>query len=116
MNYKLAKQLKEAGFPQVSHPPIPPYQDYLDQDVNAKSGLVSNPILSELIEACGDNFNILSKARWKCGKTGWIATKFESEEEMISRKITRDNSEFGKSPEEAVARLYLRLKKMAKVK
>ena len=52
MNYKLAKQLKEAGFPQkvrngnVYHPTI------FEADIDA----IYFPTLEELIEWCGDKF------------------------------------------------------------
>lgn len=91
--YKLALRLKDAGFPQ--HP-----NDY---DAHADCWTdVCNPSLSELIEECGDNFMALEKL-----DNIWLAL-------YKGKKINLNNLEDipqGKTPEEAVAKLWLGLKK-----
>lgn len=93
MNYELAKKLEEAGFLVKNRcgceqPCI--HQNY--------------PTLSELIEACGDKFDNLT--RWIGSDTllskGWV-TNYRDDE------VTFDS--FGKTPEEAVANLWLELNK-----
>ena len=78
MNYELAKELKEAGFP-FKHPQSK-WSEYIF------------PTLSELIETCGDGFHLLQR---KDIGGNWSA---------ISRG---GNSGEGKTPEESVARLWI---------
>ncbi len=91
MNYELAKQLKEAGFPQnldgnkcLNGSPLKHYD---------KEGEPYCPTLSELIEACGEELFTLSNI----GRDGhkWEAS-------TINELCTR-----GSTPEEAVAKLWL---------
>ncbi len=107
MNYELAKQLKDAGFPQSFKNPT----HYIEADSDAKFGdviemspekFISIPTLSELIEACKVDL-VLTKylqgvyvysAEWEEEPLEW--TKFD-----------------GKTPEEAVAKLWLELNKKA---
>lgn len=92
MTYELAKQLKDAGFPQTGiHSPLTyhrgedePYEPYLD----------------ELIKACGDGFYSLEQIPIK---RGWRAIVFISLEQHIYAD--------GQTPEEAVAKLYLAINK-----
>lgn len=85
-----AKQLKEAGFPE-SRSDIA----VLDE----KSGITYyHPTLSELIEACGEDFEELVKMNY-----GWDAHGLTEN--------THSGIEHGLSPEEAVANLYLELHK-----
>lgn len=96
MNYELAKQLKDAGFPQDKREcQDDPYTCcehgiyYNGSDINDTPYY---PTLSELIEACGERFYALRRAM-----DIWMA---------------RDDYGFefkGKTPEEAVAKLYLKL-------
>lgn len=93
MDYKLAKQLKDAGFPQnrvIKNMHKPAITD-------GKGDICLNPTLSELIEACREDFSELinkkegwEARRWGCcySKRNWI-------------------TEIGNTPEEAVAKLYL---------
>jgi len=74
MNYELALKLEQAGFPS-----------------DAKVGW-KVPNLSELIEACGDEFYSLQK-----DSDGWVAM-------AKSEWIVNQNAS---TPEEAVANLYL---------
>lgn len=88
MNYELAKELKDAGFPQG--------------DTGRKVGLRSDeaivPTLEELIEKCGDKFYSLVFAI----DNDWRAF---SETDQWNTVATAD----GKTPTEAVARLWLAL-------
>ena len=107
ISYKLAKQLKDAGFPQKElGTPKPPgcphfgnleHREALKKDLLARPGCdcyVYIPTLSELIEEIGyNNFWDLLRT----GYGGWQA---------------RDNfghKEIGENPKEAVAKLYLKL-------
>jgi len=141
MNYKLAKQLKEAGFPQeyINLPSkMPGYTQVHSMDVVWEDGLVQRiqfkngyweardgdkwthielensnackiPTLSELIEVCGDRMVMLFK-EYKERKIIWVAT-----DGTVSGDWILDASEYkkarGKTPEEAVANLWLELNK-----
>ena len=92
--YELAKKLKEAGFPQPGTPSSaivdgisPPYI----------------PTLSELIEACGEEFRMLATRNDYAPSVGWCA--------YGARKVRKWHSfsEEGSTPEEAVANLWLKL-------
>lgn len=90
MNYETAKKLKDAGFPFRE----PTCEFCKEHGISCGA---SYPTLSELIEACGDEFIALHK-----GKNIWYA---EGEDEPLEPE-----QQFGKTPEEAVANLYLALK------
>ena len=108
MNYKLAKELKDAGFPQKSEPVI-------QQEV----GIMYTepcylPSLSELIEACepgkGDEFYLRICHEWEAGYI--YHGYFEGWNNMPREKdgyVDIDVKETGGTPEEAVAKLWLRL-------
>jgi len=91
MNYELAKKLKDAGFP-VKYP------DNLFVE-GEKSAYI--PTLSELIEACGDRFECLSKVenQWWVDERGGFFSNGETA------------TYGGSTPEEAVAKLWLGLNK-----
>lgn len=100
MIYELAKQLKDAGFPQGEGG-----EHYLtcasfDDDENCRSdghiAYASN--LSELIEACGDKFEGLFNTLKYPHANKWLA-------EGYGEKC------LGSTPEEAVAELWLALNK-----
>lgn len=105
MNYEIAKQLKDAGFPQVL-----PKPDFLElHDAVAVADIYAKypdnfdpyrPTLSELIEACGDKISSIVKI----GIGSWGA---------YSVRGTLDNYiyESSDTPEEAVAKLWLALNK-----
>jgi hypothetical protein len=93
MDYELAKQLKDAGFPQ--------------KEPNGFSGLLAHvkgnaddstyyPTLEELIEACGDHFFTLELRNG--GYKRWEA-----------HEAYYNNHHDGSTPTEAVARLWLAL-------
>ena len=88
MNYELAKQLKDAGFPQIGSG----FTLYPNDGIHKE---VRFPTLSELIEACGGNSKALiqqnNKTMWEYAIDGQGAV--------------------GQTPEEAVANLWLELNK-----
>lgn len=111
MTYELALKLKNAGFPQTARGPMYFCTDLgewtysLNCDPYSKAKcetheMIKCPTLSELIEACGDDFCCLEKI----GIQDWIC--YRSEEE-------RNNDDFhmGHSPGEAVAMLWIDLNK-----
>ena len=117
MTYELARQLKDAGFPQKGswedHEGLRYWSTYdggasekhpeiINAD-EANFGFMENlyyiPTLDELIEACGEGFGELAYY----GNNKWGATpmSFKSEKE-------KDYVD-GKTPTEAVANLWLKL-------
>lgn len=93
MNYELAKKLKDAGFP---------FKEHDDDHINEiNGGLGYYATLSELIEACGDNFATLihDKNKRKNSKWYWWSFPYEG---IGARGLT---------PEEAVAKMWLKLNK-----
>jgi len=104
MNYKLAKQLKDAGFPQKANKNS---GIYLDRNTVVKpimkpSDLMPKeytviPILEELIDACGDEFFKLINLN---GEEGWHAEAHNFK-----------GGKIGKTKKEAVAKLWLKLNK-----
>ena len=98
MNYELAKKLKDAGFPQSDD----------IEDITCECGITGCeihdyekayiPTLSELIEACGDKILGIVRANelneWCAIGVGYPLGKIE-----------------GNTPKEAVANLWLEIKK-----
>lgn len=113
MKYQLVKKLKDAGFPQLDQKgklaTFPNLQNpvgyYIAPDKKIGEPTLSNemvyvPTLSELIEACGDcGFALMQE-----GRTSWSAFTGYATDDYT--KMAR-----GSTPEEAVANLYLALKK-----
>ncbi len=99
MDYELAKKLKDVGFPQIG------LDDYCRSTSSVGEDFAYEPDLSELIEACGDRFSHLSKdpERKEWGAAVW--------EDMANPESAKQISKLGKTPSEAVANLYLELKK-----
>lgn len=123
LTYKQAKELKDAGFPQENKKNIPygnriwvnnntdkPFVTYWKDlftegenpqkhNWNIKTDVCKIPTLSELIDACGEdffrlmNFNGVSDATWQAE-----AHKYKG-------------GKGGKTPEEAVAKLWIKLNK-----
>ena len=109
MNYKLAKQLKDAGFPQGvkgSDKGDASTGTWLwdDIDLRNKSSKTYVPTLSELIEACFKLKNPISIFRLDFDQGWWTA---ETNGWVVGR---------GKTPEEAVANLWLALNTDSKEK
>lgn len=111
ITYELSKQLKEAGFPNSED--WVDEQDCFQDDVGYAGRVV--PTLSELIEACGDGMSSLAI----CGST-YKSSKAPRDEngerpfggyEAISSNDEENGWEYGRTPEEAVARLWLALNK-----
>lgn len=95
MNYELAKELKDAGFPQptgLEHP-----LEWRGKIDCAYGVCVYFPTLTELIEKCGDAFDCLMKHQVL--DIAWYATG------NVMPGFTGE----GKTREEAVARLWLAL-------
>lgn len=99
MKYKLAKQLKETGFPFKAH-----HLGTLHLDGSTPA---SYPTLSELIEACGDGFYALYKVKGGYRADGYRKTR-DGEEELGT--LFREEC-VGSNSEEAVANLWLALNK-----
>lgn len=98
MDYKLAKQLKNKGFPQELLPKSWFYnvngEAFKSHRQNTEELYFKIPTLSELISACGEGFGQLGAATegfnvWQLGIRYPVA--------------------FGKTPEIAVANLWLKL-------
>lgn len=112
MNYELAKELKDAGFPQNSdnpqiHTAICGNFDNPDPACRSENRGVA-PTLEELIEACGDGFYELIRVE----SDEWYATTFDS---SFSKEKGHAISSVGlcSTPTEAVARLFIALNKSA---
>lgn len=100
MNYKLAKQLKDAGFKQEGMGVMnDEFDNAIDQEA-ANWEHLYYPTLSELIEACGDRFGELSRTGERVNK--WICYDYGCLCDLKSK---------GKTPEEAVANLWIKLNK-----
>jgi len=101
MDYELAKQLKDAGFPYSDQK----YPLYIQQEVGVMyTEPCIVPTLSELIAACGNNFYHLLKTG-----NGFQAIGFDRKD-LDPDGDPRHLSKEEKTPEEAVARLWLELK------
>ena len=120
MDYELAKKLKDAGFPQRDPNGIKPFPNYTGYGCGFVYPLEDGqeqcyaPTLSELIEACGDNFFSLTYAVYENDGTetspqkSWIANISVTK---IGHAVFNDNfHQIGATPEEAVARLWLSLR------
>jgi hypothetical protein len=98
VRYELAKQLDEAGFPQGGK------GDWLsDPDALIARDRVYAPTLEELIEACGAQFEELQQTH----------TPNESGDTWLAGCSHPHNAWYGKTPTEAVARLWLALQKVS---
>jgi len=107
ITFELAKQLKEAGYPNMH------FACSKDHDCNCDKSdceldAIYHPSLSQLIEECGEEFHSLDSPviANKIKDFGiWTATG------SIDRKGKRFGFVNGKTPSEAVARLWLKLNK-----
>ncbi len=104
MNYELAKQLKEAGFPQPEPIEIP---EFLPDNLRRTELVweikedVYTPSLSKLIEACGVGFGSLNQLDDETYPEQWSASIYNELDKCV----------IGSTPEEAVANLWLELNK-----
>ena len=106
MNYELAKELKEARFPQGHNNGEGGCPGNPDNDAacyHYSDDLAFLPTLSELREACGRDFRLQNSNPdlWQADNCGDFNT-FRKGEHTVG---------VGSTPEEAVARLYLALNK-----
>ncbi len=115
MNYELAKELKEAGFHQNTDgggEVLWPYGKYPKPRTDIGGEMVYAPTLSELIEACGEEFWSLERR-----KRGDPLSPIDYEKEWIAVEHPRNSDELlktkclGDTPEEAISRLWLALNK-----
>ena len=105
MDYELAKKLKDAGFPQkvnggfqtCKHGAFLRHQKDCPMGCS-ESDFVKYPTLSELIEACGEDFNTLTRYG-KSSNSGWRVWGWSGNDDVD-----------GDTPEEAVANLWLELR------
>lgn len=110
MNYKLAKQLEDAGFPTKHYVGARFYANHNENVIVSESPYGGEykfrdnetyiPTLEELIEACGESYFELGHVgieRAKHSGSYWLASK----DQKHGRGLT---------PTEAVAHLYLALK------
>jgi len=119
MNYKLAKQLKDAGFPQEAKKfyfekgQVSVDETEKEYHSDDKTKKVSVPTLEELIDACGEDFGRLDRVRVSDDEIQYIA--FAKERGVVkcsecSRlRHGEDIVGNGDTPEEAVAKLWLKL-------
>ena len=98
ITYELAKQLKDAGFPQKERSILVGNEDSFIPDATRLDEYLYVPFLSELIEACGERFCCLKRSQGQSRFT-WLA-----ESSGDKRKAW-----LGGTPEEAVACLFLAL-------
>jgi hypothetical protein len=111
MNYELAQELKDAGFPNIKDLQHRQGREFILPDGSVPVYSLGNahnvkdwfiPLLEELIEVCGEKFDRLVAYH---DKRTWEATS-----EMDSDGFVK--SATGKTPTEAVARLWLALHSM----
>ena len=107
ISYKLAKQLKDAGFPTIQ---LTDHElcDYQQSEII--DGVCYHiPNLSELIEACGDDFQGIMFYPSEPETRKFRA--FDWKENSFSCFDSNGNGSDikGKTPEEAVAKLWLKL-------
>lgn len=115
MKYELAKQLKDAGFPQDSdifkfikgdNGNIREVNTVAWDEAGAGEDLnVISPTLTELIEACGEDFSKLVKYG---NGDGFFASASRLDDDLQAI------AEEGKTAEEAVANLWLYLQEQSK--
>lgn len=103
--YELAKKLKDAGFEQIKtgwcKHEVSPFDTGHDSCWKNKE-YAYHPTLSELIDACGDDFNGIVK----------VMKKFYPEQsEWWWEAVSKKGYKYGDTPEESVANLWLFLNK-----
>ncbi len=102
MNYKLAKELKDAGLEQIPNP-SPEQGFWMSEGVGTLGEAVFVPTLQYLIDACGDGFMALNQKLHVEVYHSWYAVGSKDGSETFTC--------FGETPLEAVAELYKALKK-----
>jgi hypothetical protein len=114
LSYKLAKKLKDAGFPQLGNGwalTVIDWNLYV-HNITLHKKMMYCPTLSELIEACGEEFIELE---YKNGSKDWVARGgcdlTGLEEEMKKGRLWK-YAEWDKDRDIAVAKLWLKLNKI----
>jgi hypothetical protein len=100
IDYTLAKELKDAGFPQTgSGGVVDEFGKHWESFHKFNCDVASVPTLEELIEACGTRFRSLEQLIIRGRAKGWVVNTW--------------GNPFGQgdTPTEAVARLWLVLNK-----
>ena len=103
MNYELALKLKNAGFPQSKEWLEAIAYGISSEDIAEGQERITKPSLSQLIDACGEDFKSLEKTRRTTANVGtciFIAIPWEEEKYL---------KHIGSTPEESVADLWLAL-------
>lgn len=118
MDYKLAKELKEAGFPQAADEKgtlrkggsylFPEGMTLATPKKKFDAAISYAPTLEELIEAC-NNLTVLRKTAPERGKLSarWIAEAWPYMLDVHTSQVQA----IGDTPTEAVARLWLALQR-----
>jgi hypothetical protein len=98
MNYELAKELKDAGFPQIAdgRKCVCPNNKHFGRDC------ATEPTLSELIESFDTDFYSLERI----GPTCWRAQSFATKEETLKGRLIGHRADAA-FPDVALARLWL---------
>lgn len=108
MNYELAQELKDAGFPQLGNGQRECQHTVNGYDHTKLNGTECDstyyPTLSELIEACVGYFCLFELRYWsnKHLTMHWWATAWDTKDKNYDTG--------GTTPEEAVTRLWLEVK------
>jgi len=115
MNYELTKKLKEAGFPirkspySIERARIRDMHDGMGNLVifDGDETVFYEPTLSELIEACGKYVCLVQDEEGWCAH--YSVEPFEAPVGLDAIDTFMCKREFGSTPEEAVANLWLKL-------
>jgi hypothetical protein len=102
MNYELAKELKDAGYPLIECDPGAKWNGgpfFKIDDI-----IYFSPRLEEIIEWCGDGFKNLER-NTTTANVVWLCNNYLSEHSPL------DEMTEGSTPTQAVARLWLVLRK-----
>ena len=114
MNYKLAKQLKDAGFPQGRPLHHLPYLSGKTKEERAEMfKRFYVPTLSELIEACGDEFDKLIRFDTPTEEEDILCNEIFHCDAPRWKAFSKSFMYNGKTPEEAVAKLWLKLNEIS---
>lgn len=112
MTYELAKKFKDVGFPFIKATPKYANTGWTDSLFSDDGMTVYiKPTLSELIEACGDDFGALlrtPKNSWQAMGGKIVESELSSTRGRFSVQVLRD------APEIAVANLWLQLNSLPK--
>ena len=101
IDYTTVKELKDAGFPLRELVEYSNFKDIQKYVIEIDGNIYYIPTLSDLIEACGEGFTALVNVY----DDVWFAGELDVED-----SFKRGYGE-GKTPEEAVAKLWLALNK-----